>query len=182
MEQNMARAGGDLKRVILTGPESTGKTMLTLQLADKYKALCIPEYAREYIMGLNRPYTYRDVEHIAVKQAEQMHEFSKQQSGYLFIDTYLVITKVWFDKVFGKIPVWIEGELAGTRDCLYLLCEPDIPWEPDPVRENGGEMRNVLFGLYRQELEKAGLQYALVHGPGEERLTCAVHQIQKFFK
>jgi nicotinamide riboside kinase len=177
MEKTMGKPGNGIKRVILTGPESTGKTMLTMELARRYGAPFIPEYAREYIVSLNRPYIFDDVLHIAGKQVEQLEYFTAMATEYLFIDTYLIITKVWFDKVFNKIPAWIDPEIVKTNDCLYLLCRPDIPWEPDPVRENGGTMRQVLFDIYESELKKAGLSFAFVGGMGEDRVACAVEQI-----
>jgi nicotinamide riboside kinase len=183
MEKTVEKSGTDIRRIILTGPESTGKTMLTMELASRYRSPFIPEYAREYILNLRRPYTYDDVIHIARKQIEQMKEFSKYASGYLFVDTYLIITKIWFDKVFNKIPEWINKEIAKTKtkNCFYLLCLPDIPWEPDPVRENGGPMRQVLFDLYELELKKAGLNYSYVKGLGEARIICAMKQITTFY-
>jgi nicotinamide riboside kinase len=181
MEQTMENSGTEIKCIIFTGPESTGKTMLTNELAVRYRSPCIPEYARDYVMNLRRPYSYYDVVHIAEKQIEQMSEFSKHRTEYLFVDTYLIITKVWFDKVFNKMPDWLDKEIAKTKDCLYLLCRPDIPWEPDPVRENGGPMRQVLFDTYEYELKKAGLFYAYVEGLGETRINCAMNEITKHF-
>lgn len=169
------------RRIILTGPESTGKTMLTVALATRYGAPYIAEYARDYIMGLQRPYTLEDVVHIARKQVEQMDQYSALNPEYLFVDTYLIITKVWFDLVFHKIPGWIDVEIARTKHDLYLLCRPDIPWEPDPVRENGGPMREVLFNRYENELSIAGLSYAYVEGDGEARVNCAIKQITDFY-
>jgi nicotinamide riboside kinase len=169
-----------LVRVILTGPECTGKSMLTMELAKKYDTLYISEYAREYIGGLSRPYNYNDVLHIAQKQVELMETFSRKAAKLLFVDTYLIITKVWFKRVFEVIPDWIEQEISKTRNDLYLVCKPDIPWEPDPVRENGGEMRMILFNEYIHELDDAGLNYAYVEGIGNERISCAVNEVEKF--
>lgn len=169
-------------RIILTGPESTGKTVLCGSLATLYNGICVPEYAREYILELDRQYNYEDVVHIAEKQVVLMNEYSRHSSSYIFIDTYLIITKVWFRRVFNKIPLWIDSEIAKTKDALYLLCKPDLPWEPDGVRENGGEMRKILLDEYEKELQLAGLNYAFVEGFGKERVNCAENKIQNFNK
>jgi NadR type nicotinamide-nucleotide adenylyltransferase len=177
----MEKSKGNSKRIILTGPESTGKTMLSTELAARFNMPFIPEYAREYILNLGRQYTYNDVVHIAKKQVELMEFYSAQKSEYLFIDTYLIITKVWFDKVFHRCPEWIDIEISKTINDLYLLCRPDIPWVPDRVRENGGHMREVLFDLYENELKNAGLNYAYVEGDGEDRIKNAILQINTFY-
>ena len=176
----MAKTGNSPVRIILTGPESTGKTMLCIQLAEKYGGELIPEYAREYILQLGRKYTYYDVLHIAEKQVELMHKYIGYSCNYLFVDTYLIITKVWFQWVFKKVPGWIDGEISGTGDALYLLCKPDIPWEPDAVRENGGENRQLLFEEYERELNRFGLRYACVEGTGDDRFNCAMNRIKNF--
>jgi nicotinamide riboside kinase len=181
MEETMGKPGKEIKCIIFTGPESTGKTMLTIELARRYNAPFIPEYAREYVVNLKRPYTYNDVVHIARKQVDQMQEFLAYNSEFLFIDTYLIITKVWFDKVFKKIPDWLDTAIAASKNCLYLLCRPDIPWEPDPIRENGGPMRQVLFDAYEYELKKANLPYAYIEGMGATRIDCAMNQISNYF-
>jgi nicotinamide riboside kinase len=178
------RTGGShdqkLIRVVITGPECTGKSTLTLQLARHYNALYIPEYAREYISGLSRPYNYSDVEHIAGIQVRQKDEYSRHAKGLLFLDTYLIITKVWFDLVFQRRPLWIDQELARNEINLFLLCDIDIPWEPDPVRENGGKMREILLQHYRKELEEWGYAYRLVKGYGEQRLQNAIRHVEDF--
>jgi nicotinamide riboside kinase len=180
MAKAVESTGQSLVRVILTGPECTGKTMLTMELAKQFGTLYISEYAREYIESLSRPYTYYDVLHIAQKQVELMETYSQKADGLLFVDTYLIITKVWFKRVFEVIPDWIEQEIYKTKNDLYLLCKPDIPWEPDPVRENGGEMREILFNEYIHELVDEGLNYAYVEGKGNERINTAVNEVQKF--
>ena len=178
----MEKSGKSPIRIILTGPESTGKTQLCVLLATLFDGKSVPEYAREYILGLGRQYTYEDVAHIAEKQLELMNEYCRHFCNYVFVDTYLIITKVWFRRAFNKIPLWIDSEIAKTKDALYLLCKPDLPWEPDGVRENGGKMREILFDEYEKELKQAGLDYAYVEGFGKERVNCAENKIQNFNK
>lgn len=161
--------------IAVTGPESTGKTMLCEKLARYYGTTYIPEYARDYILKLNRPYNYDDVLHIAEKQLELVNEYAKEARNFLFYDTWLIITKVWFDVVFGHYPQWIGRKLVEHKIDLYLLCAPDIPWEPDPVRENGGKMREVLFRRYLTELNYYHCKYHIISG--ENRSNQAIKQI-----
>jgi NadR type nicotinamide-nucleotide adenylyltransferase len=153
-----------LKHIVVTGPESTGKTMLCEKLARHYRTVFIPEYARDYILSLDKPYTYDDVLHIAGKQVELVGEYAKKAKDILFYDTYLIITKVWFDVVFDKHPQWLDVKLFENKIDLYLLCAPDIPWIPDPVRENGGKMRDVLFRRYLTELKDHHSKYEIIRG------------------
>jgi|WetSurSiteA1Bulk_404760.scaffolds.fasta_scaffold01762_3 NadR type nicotinamide-nucleotide adenylyltransferase len=180
MEKRTEGSGSQLIRVVLTGPECTGKSTLAQQLASHFKTVYVPEYAREYIGNLCRPYNYDDVSHIAEMQRKQVREIADQANGIAFIDTYLIITKVWFQVVFGRCPEWIDEELSRKTIDLYLLCSADIPWTPDQVRENGGEMREKLYMMYKSELEKLGCPYAVITGIGEQRLSNAIQAVNGF--
>ncbi|MBN2613276.1 MAG: ATP-binding protein [Bacteroidales bacterium] len=160
-----------VKRVVITGPESTGKTVLCEKLAKHYNTLYIPEYAREYVSGLDRKYTYEDVVYIAQKQVELEAGYAAKAKNVLFYDTYLVITKVWLEVVFNSCPEWITDILKQNRMDLYLVCAPDIPWIPDGVRENGGHMREVLFKRYISEIEHYSAAYRVISG--EQRYLTA---------
>jgi len=166
-------------RIVVCGPESTGKTELATELAGYYNCSWIPEYARTYIGTLNRPYSLEDVYHIAGVQLEQTKQAA---SGMLIYDTWLIITKVWLDLVFGIKDEKIEKLIMSRPVDFFLLCEPDIPWYPDPVRENGGEARQQLFLRYREEIERAGYPFSLVSGTGQERLASAVAGIDNYIK
>ena len=161
-------------RIAVTGPESTGKTTLGNQLAEFYNGQCIPEFARDYVEKLPRHYTYDDVEAIAKIQVEQ-YVTTKSASGQLFFfDTWLIITKVWFNWVFNKTPFWLEDRINDCPIDLFLLCLPDLPWETDPVRENGGENRLRLLDQYRNELQHYGFNFVEIEGIGEVRLKSAI--------
>ena len=156
-------------KVVVTGPESTGKSTLTEWLAKHYNTVFIPEYAREYVGNLKRSYQFEDIEHIARHQIEDMKRHIAVASGLLFIDTYLIITKVWFDVVYHCVPPWLDNAIITSDIDLYLLCNTDIPWHADGIRENGGEMRENLFGRYKAELEYYGFNYRIVSGLGDQR-------------
>ncbi|MFO7657667.1 MAG: ATP-binding protein [Bacteroidales bacterium] len=166
-----------VKRVVVTGPESTGKTVLCEKLAKHYNTLYIPEYARDYVSGLGRKYTYEDIIYIARKQVELEAAYAIKARDVLFYDTYLVITKVWLEVVFKQSPVWITDILKQKMVDIYLVCAPDIPWVPDDVRENGGEMREVLFKRYIAEIEHYGAPYRVISG--EQRFAMAKGIIDK---
>jgi nicotinamide riboside kinase len=182
MEKRTGKVGNKLIRIALTGPECTGKSTLAVQLAKHYNTLCIPEYAREYVATLSRPYNYDDVVHIAEMQVKQLKEYSLRAGRLLFMDTYLIITKVWFDLVFNRRPDWIDTALAEHSVDFYLLCDTDIPWEADPVRENGGTRREYLMGIYKRELIHFGCEYGIVRGTGNERLKNAIAQVDNYIQ
>lgn len=171
-----------IKRIVLIGPESTGKTELSKYLADTFHTTYVPEYARYYIENLNRPYAYADVESIALKQIKLEETKEKEANQVLFYDTFLVLTKVWFDVVFKKRPFWIDKRIKSSEIDFFLLCDTQIPWVQDPVRENGGEMREKLFEIYRNELEHYDFNYEIVSGIGDERFKNALNSVNKFLE
>jgi NadR type nicotinamide-nucleotide adenylyltransferase len=167
------------KTIVVTGPESTGKSTLVYELAQIYGGVAIPEYARQYIMELHRPYNYEDIEIIALKQVDELKMAKINQPTLIIVDTYLIITKVWFEVVYGHYPNWLDEEINKSEIDLFLLCAPDIPWEPDNVRENGGEMRQWLFEEYEKILNQFKFQYKIVRGIGSERIQCAKEHVNK---
>ena len=181
MEKGLANTiGVSPLKIVITGPESTGKSTLAEQLARHYHSVFIPEYARTYIGQLTRPYVFEDLEHIAHRQVQDLKEYTALAENILFLDTYLIITKVWFDVVYKRCPQWVVESIKESKIDLYLLCSTDLPWEPDPVRENGGEMREQLFCMYQRELEHFGLNYRIVRGSGGDRLENAITIVDGF--
>jgi NadR type nicotinamide-nucleotide adenylyltransferase len=166
------------KIIVVTGAESTGKTTLTKSLASHFKAPFIPEIAREYVEKLDRNYNYHDVENIAKLQVEQLNQLLKRGHPLIFIDTWLFVTKVWFEEVFGKTPEWLFKVIQNTEVQLFLVCNIDIPWVHDPVRENGGEMRKILHKKYINNIKRFGFEYEIVSGTNELRFQNALKIIQ----
>lgn len=146
-------------RIGIIGPESTGKTTLTNQLAAIYSGTAVPEYARTYVEQLHTQYTYDDVCNIAKKQIEEIT--STYHTRYVFFDTELIITYVWFIYKYGQCPDWLKNGLLSYRMDAYLLCYPDIAFVPDPVRENP-HIREELFLTYLDELKKLGTPYYII--------------------
>ncbi len=168
-------------RIAVTGPESTGKTTLARQLAETFNGRFIPEFAREYIENLPHHYTFEDVENIAKTQIEQYRLSLESSDEFFFFDTWLIITKVWFNWVYQRIPEWLETEILNCPMDLYLLCLPDLPWEADQVRENGGENRIRLYEQYRDQLVHYGFNFVEIGGTDEARLNNAILAIRKFY-
>ena len=145
-------------KVGIIGPESTGKTTLARYLASRYDGVFVPEYAREYMEKLNRPYTYDDVCSIARQQIDQLATLT---ANTYFFDTELIITKVWFEHKYGTCPEWVVDAIHTYPMDVYLLCYPDLPWIADPVRENPN-IRYELFQRYEREVQELGIPYYII--------------------
>lgn len=167
------------KIVVITGAESTGKSTLTESLAKYYKVPFIPEIAREYVEKLDRKYNYKDVERIAEKQIELFHKIKLTDSPVIFVDTWLIITKIWLEVVFKKVPEWLDDKIKANHIDLFLVCDTDLPWIPDNVRENGGEQRLKLQQKYIQQIKYFKFPYATINGENTIRLNNAVKRINK---
>jgi nicotinamide riboside kinase len=168
-------------KIVITGPESTGKSVLTAALARHFNGAMLDEFAREYISSLSRPYNISDVELIGRRQIADLKKAVTETSRpVIFVDTFLIITKVWFEVVFNTSPRWMEEALLSSGVDLFLLCAPDIPWIKDNVRENGGEMREWLFQEYENNIIKYNFAYKIVQGAGEARTQNAIAQVESF--
>ncbi|TPG67191.1 AAA family ATPase [Hymenobacter nivis] len=163
-------------RLALTGPESTGKSTLSQQLAAHYGAPWVPEYARTYLTGRRPPYALADLEAIAHGQlaAEAAAEAAATATGgpLLVCDTNLLVIKVWAEHAFGHCPAWIAAAVAQPRYDLVLLLGVDVPWEPDPLREHP-QLRQHFYDRYRDELLAGPDAFAEIWGPPAQRLAAA---------
>ena len=173
--------GDPLIKIVVTGPESTGKTELSMQLSTILGEKYIPEYARSYVERLERSYTYEDVEHIARVQVSQFKDAGRDANHVIILDTFLIITKVWFHEVFGRVPDWIIPSLENSGIDLFLLCNHDLKWIQDPVRENPGHRRKYLLERYMNEIEELGVPWEIISGTGTERIENAHKAILRHF-
>ena len=153
-------------KVGIIGPESTGKSTLSRYLAQRYGGVLVEEYARTYLeeracsSGCAYTYGREDVENIAHCQIEQLRMLS-QEEGLAFFDTELIITKVWMLHKYDECPIFVEEALRKYPMDVYLLCYPDLEWQPDPVRENP-RIREYLFDWYEREVQALGVPYYIV--------------------
>ena len=148
-------------KVGIIGPESTGKSTLAQYLAKRYKGVYVPEYAREFVEKKgSREVSYDELCQIARVQIEGIRS---QESGLFFFDTELIVTKVWFDYAFGKVPEWLEENIHRYPMDVYLLTYPDLPWISDPARYNGSDaIRKELFERYEAEIQALDIPYYII--------------------
>jgi nicotinamide riboside kinase len=156
-------------KIIITGPESSGKTTLCQQLSTHFNITFAKEFARTYIDALDRDYIMDDLLSIAKGQLES--EFNSQ-----LLDSDLITIKIWSEYKYGSCDKWIldQIEIQKTEKRFYLLCKPDIPWQADNQRENPND-RKELFEIYKKELEVLGPDYFIVEGGN--RTDKAIYQI-----
>lgn len=167
-----------MRRVVITGPESSGKTTLALDLARRLHGAYVPEMAREFLADLGRPYVEEDLVGIARAQVAKEDAMSATlgANGLLVCDTDLITIRIWSEEKYGRCDPWIEQQTEVRPYDLWLLCSPDMPWEPDPLRENPHD-RDRLFAVYRAMLERLNKPYAIMEGDRERRSTDALKAI-----
>ena len=163
-------------KIAITGPESTGKSTLSEQLANHYQTIWVPEYARTYIGNLHRDYTLQDIEAIARGQLQQEQELQARASKILISDTDLLVLKIWSEHAFGQCPAFILQQLQQQNYNLYLLMGVDLPWEPDPQREHP-HLRQFFYDWYKRELQTMGVPFAEITGQQQERFENATQHI-----
>jgi NadR type nicotinamide-nucleotide adenylyltransferase len=169
-----------LRKIAITGPESTGKSWLAEHLAKEFNTVWVPEYAREYLSGKDRAYDLEDVVEIAKGQLAHENRLISRANQFLFSDTEMLVCKIWTDFVFNQIPDFIEQAFENQHYDLYLLCDIDLPWEPDPLREHPNS-RQIIFDKYKMELTRAHLPFVIINGFGENRLKHAINVIHERF-
>ena len=160
----------------VTGSESTGKTTLARDLAQYFGAPWVPEFAREYAAAqhaLGRTLDASDVEPIARGQIEAEDLGLATADGLLVLDTDLVSTVVYARHYYGDCPAWVEQAALERRADLYLLCDIDVPWVADPVRDVP-HLREHIHALFATTLAALGARSVTIRGPWRERLTSAV--------
>jgi NadR type nicotinamide-nucleotide adenylyltransferase len=167
-------------RIAITGPESTGKSALSERLASYYNTEWVPEYSREYLNELDRDYNYDDILNIAKGQLKKEKELIPKAKRFLFCDTEAIVTKIWCDIKYGICHDWILDQIKLNPYDLYLLCNIDLPWEDDPLREHP-DKRTYLLNKYSEELKERDLPFHMISGLGDSRLQEAIKIIDKSF-
>jgi len=181
-----------LIKVVITGPESTGKSTLCELLAQHYNTQWCPEFAREFLLTHGMDYTYEDLLFIAKGQLAMEDEFVQSvansrksivaghDSPLLFIDTDMYVMKVWCEFVFGKCHDWILEQIEKRKYDLYLLCNTDLPWIKDELREYPDlVIREKLFSIYKNLMMNQTTPWVEISGDYEERLQKAIKAVDQ---
>ena len=164
-----------MKRIAVTGPESSGKTSLAERLAQEFGLAFVPEYAREYLIQRDGKHTQSDLVQIAEGQVKLWSE-AKSARGFV-ADTEMLVMKIWSDFKYGETDPVILSLLQKQHFDHYFLCYPDIPWEEDPLREHP-EQRLELFELYLKELQDRKLPFTILKGDLSQRLEACRKSMQ----
>lgn len=169
-----------VKKVVLTGPESVGKSVLTEQLARHFQTEWLPEYGRTYYEEKMPHFEYIGISHIAGGHLMLEEQALTKANKILFLDTDLILTQIWSEIYFKQCPDWIieANHQPRQRAALYLLLKPDLPWIDDGTR-NYGHIREEQFHTIRRELEKRRLKYVIIEGDFENRLTQAIKAVER---
>jgi NadR type nicotinamide-nucleotide adenylyltransferase len=177
-----------LQKIVVLGPESTGKSTLCEALAKHYGVVDCKEYARQYLNENGTKYNFEDLltiakgqltlEQKAIDKAEQLLiETSKNK---IVIDTNMYVMKVWCEYVFNNCHTYILDEINNRKYDLYLLCDIDLPWSADEMREYPDEKpRQELFAIYKDILINQNTPWGIVSGVGDERTQNAIKLIDK---
>ena len=168
------------RTIVVTGPESSGKTRLSISLSKALNIPLVEEYAREYLSELDSKYTFVDVIEMARVQLENEKAAIVKYKGRCILDTDLSVYKVWIEEKYKTTVPWIEEALKGSGSKIYLLCDTTLEWEQDSLREHPKpEDRERIFKTYQRILQALGCEYYVVKGKGEERIKNSLDFIEK---
>ncbi|MGR7813029.1 AAA family ATPase [Lacinutrix undariae] len=186
MEKALKQHPANCIKVVLFGPESTGKTTLSRQLAAHYKSLWVPEFARDYLQDKwNNEHKIcepKDLLPIAIGQMKLENTLAQKTNSVLVCDTNVLETKVYSEAYYSGTcdPVLEKYALENTYD-LYFLTYIDTPWEADDLRDKPHEREN-MFKAFETALKKYNRPYVLVKGNKEERLKIAIEHIDNLLQ
>jgi len=182
-----------IQKIVLLGPESTGKSTLCAALAAHYQTIWTPEYARQYLSEHGTKYTYDDLLTIAkgqIANEEKSIEILNQDNTYnqghtttnkLIVDTDMYVMKVWCEYVFNNCHHYILEQINERNYDLYLLCDIDLPWAAEEMREYPDDgPRYELFTTYKELLINQNTPWGIVSGLGTQRTTNAIQVIDQY--
>jgi len=168
-----------MKKIVVIGPESTGKSMLCEKLAQHFKSEWVREYAREYLLQNGTSYNYDNLLDIAKGQIAGEEVGAALPGRRLFIDTDMYVMKVWCEFVFEKCHHWILNRIVERPYDLYLLCNVDLPWVKDELREYPDLVtREKLYHHYKDIMINQPVPWVDISGNYEERLQKAIAAVE----
>ena len=165
-----------LTRVAVTGSESTGKTLLAARLAAHYGVPWVPEFARDYAEQKDGTLTIADVTPIGRGQIAREDAAMRDLTGMIVLDTDLVSTMAYSEQYYGSVPPWIPIAAKERLADLYLVCDIDLPWVADEVRD-AQHQRRQMHDVFIQHLTRLSATYHVVSGTGPERMSRAIARI-----
>jgi NadR type nicotinamide-nucleotide adenylyltransferase len=171
-----------LKKIVVIGPESTGKSALCALLAQHYGTVWCPEYARLYLEEKGSAYTAETLLTIAKGQIALENAYGeKAKNDMLFIDTDMYVMKVWSEFVFDTCHPWILHQIVERKYNLYLLCDVDIPWVKDNLREYPQlSTRQTLYQYYKDILTNQTVPWTNISGAYDNRLQQAIAAVNHY--
>lgn len=179
MGDSRQNIGHKLIRIAVVGPESTGKSTISAQLANHYQTVWVPEYARGYCEKLTESCTWEDEINMFRGQLQLENELKHQANRILICDTTFITVKIWSDHMFGQSPPEVLEKLPDHTYDLYLLMNIDLPWEEDPLRDFP-HLREHFMEVWHKELAELKARYTLISGSDQERLQNAIRAIDSF--
>jgi len=165
-------ASKSLRHVVVTGSECTGKSTLARQLADRYSTECVPEFVRQFARTMGGRLQFSDHGPIARGQIGLEDEYCARAKKLLVHDTDLLSTVVYCRHYFGRCPEWIEAAAADRRADLYIVCDIDVPWVADGMRDRA-ERREEMHQLFVDAANEFSLPWYIVSGAEAARLDRA---------
>ena len=185
----------EIIKIVAIGPESTGKSTLCQQLATHYQSIWCPEYAREYLEKNVAGYTYDDLLTISRGQIELEESatsgllFKKeahlpgQGSKPLFVDTDMYVMKVWCEYAFEKCHSWILNQIATRNYDLFLLCNVDLPWIQDNLREYPDKKTRIkLYNYYKDSMINQSVPWVEISGGFQQRIGKAIQAVDNLMQ
>ncbi|MGY3054871.1 NadR type nicotinamide-nucleotide adenylyltransferase [Pedobacter sp. UYEF25] len=169
-----------IKKIAIVGPESTGKSTISIQLAKHYEVDWVPEYARYYCEALTHPCTLQDEENMFFGQlALEDAVLATTKKDFIICDTTFVTVKIWSDETLGETPKVVLEALPKRLYDLYLLMDIDLPWQDDPLRDFPNQ-REYFMEVWHKELKALNANYRVVGGLGKERVENAITALDSF--
>ncbi len=170
-----------IKKIAIVGPESTGKSTISIALAKHYNVPWVPEYARYYCSSLTADCTLQDEINMYHGQlALEESVLAMTEASFIICDTTFLTVKIWSDEMFGETPQIVLDGLKQKPYDFYLLLDIDLPWQEDPLRDFP-HMREHFMQVWQKELKTLKANYIIVNGI-ENRLQNAITAINDFLK